>query len=1486
MNKHINKTIIYMLVALIVVSASLIVMNTMRDSVAVEKAKEAYTLYMQQNPASKDSDFIYIYEEHIVIAIRGGKVLSKEYVSEAHAVKAATGNSKVLHYSLSSTGDDRLFIVKVFDKQSDIFALGSQKLAAGADSLIIKVVSNGMIFANFEIPASAIADKNSPVEVTISKIDPKENVKLGDNQEGFAYDIDVTNLVENNTSLIKVSMSGPKGLVSGTKSEAISVYHKSSAIASTYDAKTGEVAFETTDFSPYTFVYNMITVNTVEELRYYLGREGSGNIRLGKDIEIDMATYRDTTGQDAEGKVVSYKDDKGYKVYYARGFYDGQWMYFGSLIIGDKAIDLNGHKITYTGSKSNNDAGLFVVNTNSSLTIIDKEGTGKIVVPYDQYAVWSVNPTSTANIYDGIFMTDEYAVAGQTSSDAALLYSSGGKINVYGGYYMYNPQYRSGGFNVVNNINEPRIWIYEGVKLSNNAFRDPYDEDSIVLVGGAELSKEATAVRELMSESELVIKNWYEVKGQKIEVISTLNNDKYLYRVGNKNAFPLGVFFNQILDDIDISNVSVRFVDIAATNEHNAKNPYNKNDKDSGYYGYIADIETTVVDQKAQSTLKEYTVKFLNSFTGPVRLELHNGNGVIYASINLEVVEGYNVYSGGTMYKPTSTNVCLLSNITLSTNNAIEISGGYAFYGNGFTITDGRNNPYGNANGLINIKDGTMDNVQIDGYDSTNANGSVNDPGGAPVVLISGKGNIYNSYIQGGRQAVRCAATGNVHLKNVTLDGGARCNMEIASGEVILENCVTTTDTTGGAKGLGVLISSTGAKLTLEGTFTQYNWLAQAEIPDAKIKTIFGDVYEGKSGSDYDFSPYPYDVGNTPYLNMGIFFFNESVQIDEAQARSQITDNTNGNYGYISKDATVGVTTYMATCYLPKKEVAQTTFTAPTYEVLGNHPVAPKPVFNHTHKDNYVAKTSDSNVYCFYNDLGYVDISFETGGNKVWNTDILTVTKLGRTLKPSVSMNGTDYTGKTITFTEAGTYELTYIYDDPYNCTANHASYSQTYTQKLTIKVTVIEPENVIDPPTFTYVGTVAGYEAVKVVVNNKTYIMPNVTGDVSGKIGHTTVGGVDIYYPIVTVAHGSFTNATSYSSGAGYFYSPAFSAINITDINPLTGNSVTYNTNMQTWPHNIGKTEDVRNSNEYYGYTGTTFTTMPYTINLSYSDYSRAYKSGLGLCFAATNVTNSPKSAADNLVEFYYKGNDENTYYYFINYEMAEWTKKDSCVTPDTLVTLADGTQKEIQHVTYEDMLLVWNFYTGKYDVMPASIVMNHGYGEYTVTTLNFADGTTVNTINGHGFFDAETRKYVILSDHNAEDYIGHDFVKVDGNGYTTTKLISYSVKIEYMESWSILTAEQYNCILEGMWTLTPAEVEGSPDYLMPFEVGADMKYIDAKLQADIQQYGLYTYADFAEYMTEEQFTALGLSAWKVAVGKGYITWDDILYLIEIHLG
>ena len=227
--------------------------------------------------------------------------------------------------------------------------------------------------------------------------------------------------------------------------------------------------------------------------------------------------------------------------------------------------------------------------------------------------------------------------------------------------------------------------------------------------------------------------------------------------------------------------------------------------------------------------------------------------------------------------------------------------------------------------------------------------------------------------------------------------------------------------------------------------------------------------------------------------------------------------------------------------------------------------------------------------------------------------------------------------------------------------------------------------------------------------------------------------------------------------------------------------------------------------------------------------------------------------------------------------------TGTSGCVSADTLILLADGTTKRIDEITYDDVVMVWNFETGTYDAAPISIIFYHGHKEYDILNLRFSDGTVLKVINDHGLYSVSENNYVYISINNVEDYIGHQFVKYNGNAYTTVTLVEYHSTVEYTGSYCLQTAGTNNYIAEGMFSLTKPDVEGWFDY---FVIGDDMKYDEAQMQTDIAKYGLYTYEDFVHTgITYEQFLAFNGPYLKVLVGRGVLTFERIEALIGQYL-
>lgn len=222
-------------------------------------------------------------------------------------------------------------------------------------------------------------------------------------------------------------------------------------------------------------------------------------------------------------------------------------------------------------------------------------------------------------------------------------------------------------------------------------------------------------------------------------------------------------------------------------------------------------------------------------------------------------------------------------------------------------------------------------------------------------------------------------------------------------------------------------------------------------------------------------------------------------------------------------------------------------------------------------------------------------------------------------------------------------------------------------------------------------------------------------------------------------------------------------------------------------------------------------------------------------------------------------------------------------CVAGGSKITLADGTTKNIEDLTRDDMLIGWDFVTGKYVSVPASILWNHGKYLTNVINLKFSDGTIIRVVEEHGFFDIGENSYVFINESNYESYLHHTFVKttyVNGTFINESfELIDAYITEETIGVYSLQTAYTINFVVDGALSITPMATDALISY---FEMGDNLMYDQEKMQADIEKYGLYTYEDFAEYVTYEQFVAFNGAYLKVAVGKGLITWEEILELIR----
>ena len=167
------------------------------------------------------------------------------------------------------------------------------------------------------------------------------------------------------------------------------------------------------------------------------------------------------------------------------------------------------------------------------------------------------------------------------------------------------------------------------------------------------------------------------------------------------------------------------------------------------------------------------------------------------------------------------------------------------------------------------------------------------------------------------------------------------------------------------------------------------------------------------------------------------------------------------------------------------------------------------------------------------------------------------------------------------------------------------------------------------------------------------------------------------------------------------------------------------------------------------------------------------------------------------------------------------------SCLIEGTQITLADGTTKAIEDITYDDELLVWNFYDGKFDkAKPSWIKVVETAPKYNL--VKFSNGSEVGfvgpggDIGYHRVFNKEAKAFT------------HTGVKDTPNGTTTfaqdetfPTVVSQEVVEKEVKFYNVITENHYNLFANGI--LTSCRL--SNKYRIE-----DMKYVGERLITDKQ--------------------------------------------------
>lgn len=229
--------------------------------------------------------------------------------------------------------------------------------------------------------------------------------------------------------------------------------------------------------------------------------------------------------------------------------------------------------------------------------------------------------------------------------------------------------------------------------------------------------------------------------------------------------------------------------------------------------------------------------------------------------------------------------------------------------------------------------------------------------------------------------------------------------------------------------------------------------------------------------------------------------------------------------------------------------------------------------------------------------------------------------------------------------------------------------------------------------------------------------------------------------------------------------------------------------------------------------------------------------------------------------------------------------TKRQGCLVSGTLITMADGTKKDIDNLEIGDMVLTYNHFLGKYEYQPVIVIAHSDQDiqEYKVIVMHFSNGDKIQIVSEHGMFNTTLNKYVYINETNVEEFIGHKFYNVDYNGSniieTEQTLIAYEIEMIYTKIYSPVTYYNMNIIANDLLTY-PNDVQGNI-----FEFDGSLKFDEDMMERDIKLYGLFTYEDFKDYISYEIYQAFPMQYYSVAIGKQLETMEGIIELINRYL-
>jgi hypothetical protein len=218
-------------------------------------------------------------------------------------------------------------------------------------------------------------------------------------------------------------------------------------------------------------------------------------------------------------------------------------------------------------------------------------------------------------------------------------------------------------------------------------------------------------------------------------------------------------------------------------------------------------------------------------------------------------------------------------------------------------------------------------------------------------------------------------------------------------------------------------------------------------------------------------------------------------------------------------------------------------------------------------------------------------------------------------------------------------------------------------------------------------------------------------------------------------------------------------------------------------------------------------------------------------------------------------------------------------CLVEGTDILLSNGKYKKIENITYDDLLAVWSYDTGKlvpeYPIWIEKTAENTSYQKNT-----FSDGSVLKTVGYHGVYSPTYNSFISVDDYE-KFKVGTKVYKVINGKLKEVEVVKIEHIREKVNHYHVVSARYYNIIANDFLT-TDGTVILSNLYGFNSNVTWPKEVRNSVINDKNQ---LYSYSEFEDIMPYYMFKGLRAEEGKFLANFGLSKEIFRYYLIKNQL-